>query len=154
MKLGPKAFRRLFNFYPPYFFSRTRVTYIAPDWKEVEVKLHKSWLSRNYVGTTFGGTMYGAADPFFMLMLIQIMGIKDYIIWDKGAEIDFQRPARSTLTYRFVITDEDLKAIHRELDERGKTIPEFTVSGVDEDGTTCVVIKKTVYIRRKAPKSD
>src|SRR4030095_9967104 len=78
------------NIYPPYFFSRTKVKSVSADWREVVVVLKKSLLTRNYVGTTFGGSLYAACDPFYMLMLIQILGIKDYIIWDKGASIDFK----------------------------------------------------------------
>jgi len=34
----------------------------------------------NYVGTIFGGSMYAAVDPVYMLMLIMNLG-KDYIVW-------------------------------------------------------------------------
>src|SRR5215471_1742481 len=107
MQLGPRGMRFFLNIYPPYFFSQTRVKYIAPDWREIIVELPKTLLTRNYVGTTFGGSLYAASDPFFMLMLIKILGIKDHIVWDKGAKIDFKRPARSKITYHFVITEED-----------------------------------------------
>jgi len=149
MQLGPKAFKFVLNLYPPFLFSRTRVRYISADWREVEVRLHKSLLTRNYVGTTFGGSMYGATDPFYMLMLIRILGIKNHIIWDKGAEIDFRRPARSDLTFHFVIRDEDLENIQHELEASGKAVPEFEVSGVDATGEICVVIKKLIYIKVK-----
>lgn len=149
MELGPRGMKFFMNLYPPYFFSRTRVKSISPDWREIVVELPKTLLTRNYVGTTFGGSLYAASDPFFMLMLIKILGIKDYIIWDKGAEIDFKKPARSKITYRFVITDEDLRHIQKSLEETGKTIPIFHVDGIDTDGNVCVSIKKHVYLRKK-----
>ncbi len=147
---GARMMRVLFNFYPPYFFTRTRVRSISPDWREVVVELPKSVWTRNYVGTTFGGSMYAACDPFFMFMLIKIMGLRDYIIWDKSAEIDFKKPVNSTLTYRFVITDADLESLHRDLNEKGKSLPVFSVDAVDREGQVCATIKKVVYVRKKA----
>jgi len=142
---------RLFlNWYPPYLFTRTRVKSISKDWRSCVVELKKSFLTRNYVGTTFGGSLFAATDPFLMLMLIKILGIEDYIIWDKAAEIEYQRPARSTVTYRFSVTDEDLEQIHRDLQAKGKALPKFEVRGVDRDGQTCVTVRKTIYIKRKA----
>lgn len=149
MNLGPRSLRFLMNLYPPYLFSRTRIKHIAPDWKEIVVELPKSLLTRNYVGTTFGGSLYAASDPFFMLMLIKILGIKDYIIWDKGAQIDFKKPARSKITYRFVIQEADLQRIQQDLKSKGKSLPEFQVDGISKEGEVCVSIRKLLYIRRK-----
>jgi len=140
-----------FNFYPPFFFTRTRIRSISPDWKRVVVTLKKSFLTRNYVGTTFGGSLYAASDPFFMLMLIKILGMKDYIIWDKGAEIEFKKPVRSNLTYYFQITDQDLENIRLELQSKDKILPVFSADGFDETGTLCVTIRKILYIRKKFP---
>jgi hypothetical protein len=149
MQLSPNLFRIVTGFYPSFLFSRTRIKSIAPDWREMVVEIKKSLWNRNYVGTIFGGTLYAAADPFLMIMLIKILGIKDYIIWDKGAEIDFKKPGRSNITYRFRVTDADLKRIHAGLKKSEKIVPEFLVEGVDESGQVCVTVKKKIYIRRK-----
>ncbi|HBE81322.1 MAG TPA: DUF4442 domain-containing protein, partial [Blastocatellia bacterium] len=58
-----KRFRWGFNLFPAYRGTGGRVTYIADDWKEVRVKLPLNWRTRNYVGTIFGGSIYGAVDP-------------------------------------------------------------------------------------------
>jgi hypothetical protein len=149
MQLTPRGMRWFLNLYPPYFFSRTHIKSISPDWREMVVVLKKSLLNRNYVGTIFGGSLYAASDPHYMLLLIKILGIKDYIIWDKGATIDFKKPARSDITYRFVITDEDLARIDRETKEKGKYVAEFKVDGIDKEGEVCVSLLKTVYVRKK-----
>lgn len=149
LDLSPRGFKWFMNLYPPYLFSGTRVKHIAADWRHIIVLLHKSFLTRNYVGTTFGGSMYAAADPFYMLMLIKIMGINNYIIWDKGASIDFRKPAKTHLTYDFEITDDDLAKIHAQLDESGKALPEFHVQGIDTAGDVCVSVRKILYVRKK-----
>ena len=63
-----------FNFFPAYRGAGARITYIAADWREVRIKLPLNWLTRNYVGTIYGGSMYGAVDPIYMIMLIRLLG--------------------------------------------------------------------------------
>lgn len=40
--------------------------------------------------------MSAASDPFYFLMLIQILG-PDYVVWDKGYNVRFKKPAKQTL---------------------------------------------------------
>ncbi|HEY7862904.1 MAG TPA: DUF4442 domain-containing protein, partial [Thermoanaerobaculia bacterium] len=54
----------LFNFFPAYRGTGARMTYVSEDWREVRIRLPLSWRTRNYVGTIFGGSLYGAVDPF------------------------------------------------------------------------------------------
>ena len=68
-----------FNLFPAWRGTGARVTYIASDWREVRVSLPLSWRTRNYVGTIFGGSLYGAADPLYMIMLIHTLG-RDYTV--------------------------------------------------------------------------
>lgn len=39
-------------------------------------------------------------DPFFMLMLIHILG-KEFVVWDKAAHIDFIKPSQGIATQDF-----------------------------------------------------
>ena len=98
--------RLLFNVFPAYRGTGARVTYIAEDFSEVRVKLPLSWRTRNYVGTIFGGSIYGAVDPMYMIMLIKLLG-SDYIVWDKAASIRFRKPGRTTLFATFKIATGD-----------------------------------------------
>ena len=91
-----RRLRWLFNLLPAYRGTGGRVTYIASDFREVRVKLPLSWRTRNYVGTIYGGSLYGAVDGVYMVMLIRILG-PEYIVWDKAATIRFRKPGRSTL---------------------------------------------------------
>ena len=49
-----------FNWFPAYRGTGCRVTYIADDFREIRVKVPLNWRTRNYVGTIYGGSMYGA----------------------------------------------------------------------------------------------
>src|SRR4249919_3951388 len=87
---------RLFNFWPAIRGTGSRVTYVSPDWTELRLRLKLSWRTTNYVGTIFGGSIYGALDPWFMVMMIRQLG-DDYVVWDKSARVTFKRPGTETL---------------------------------------------------------
>ncbi len=118
--LRSRLYRIGFNLFPAYRRTGGRVTYVAPDWQEIRIKLPLNWRTRNYVGTTFGGSIYGAVDPFYMMMLLKTLG-DEYVVWDKEAEIRFKKPGRDTLYARFTITDEEIAAIRSELETEGRS---------------------------------
>lgn len=137
-----------FNFFPAYRGTGARITYLADDWREVRIKLPLSWRTRNYVGTIFGGSMYAAVDPIYMIMLIKLLG-PDYVIWDKAATIRFKRPGRTTLYARFVIEPAETDAIRAALAEQPAVDRTYTVDLVDKDGVVHASVEKVIYIRRK-----
>lgn len=143
-----RLFRWFFNIFPAYRGTGGRVTYIAGDWREVRVQLPLNWRTRNYVGTTFGGSLYGAVDPFYMIMLIKILG-PDYIVWDKAASIRFRRPGRSTLYARFVVAEEEIAAIKSALETAPSVDRNYNVELTDAEGAVHAAIEKIVYIARK-----
>jgi acyl-coenzyme A thioesterase PaaI-like protein len=136
-----------FNLFPAYRGTGARVTYIAADWREVRVALPLSWRTRNYVGTIFGGSLYGAVDPMYMIMLIRILG-PGYTVWDKAATIRFLKPGRSTLSARFLLEDAETDEIRRRLESEPSVDRVYSVELKDEDGVTHAAVEKTVYIRK------
>lgn len=140
-------YRAVFNVWPCYWGTGGKVTFISGDWREAAVRLKLSVRTRNYVGTIFGGSIYGAVDPIYMLMLINILG-PGYIVWDKAASIRFRKPGRGTLEARFHISEDEIATI-RELAAREKSVDRvYMVEFKDPDGLVCATIEKTVYIRR------
>jgi hypothetical protein len=136
------------NFFPAYRGTGARITYIADDWREVRIKLPLNWRTRNYVGTIFGGSMYGAVDPIYMVMLIRILG-SAYIVWDKGATIQFKRPGRSTLHACFLLDAPEIDAIQVELAQNPAIERIYQVHLVDAEGVIHASVTKTLHIRRK-----
>jgi acyl-coenzyme A thioesterase PaaI-like protein len=137
-----------FNFFPAYRGTGARITYIADDFREVRVKLPLNWRTRNYVGTVFGGSLYGAVDPIYMIMLIKILG-PEYVVWDKAATIRFLKPGRSTLTARFVLSEDETEAI-RALVEANRFVDRvYKVELVDADGVAHAEVEKTIYVRKR-----
>ena len=142
-----------FNFFPAYRGTGGRITYIADDWREIRIRIPLSVRTRNYVGTIFGGSMYGAVDPIYMVMLIQALG-PDYVVWDKSASIRFRRPGRSTLFARFVLDDAELDAIRAALETERAVERTYRVELADRDGTVHAEIGKVLHIRLKRPRAE
>ena len=146
------ASRRLrwrFNLIPAYRGTGARVTYISANFREIRVELPLSWRTRNYVGTIFGGSLYGAVDPVYMIMLIKILG-PAYTVWDRAAAIRFLRPGRTKLSARFALDDEEVRTI-RELAETHPSVDRvYRVDLVDAGGLVHASVEKTVYIRKNA----
>jgi hypothetical protein len=137
-----------FNFFPAFRGTGARVTYMSGDFREVHVKLPLNRRTRNYVGTIFGGSLYGAVDPHYMTMLIKILG-RDYIVWDKAATIRFKKPGRGTLYARFVIPEEETALIRRRLEIEHSIDRVYRVDLVDADGVVHAEVDKTIYVRKK-----
>jgi len=137
-----------FNVFPAYRGTGARITYIAADWREVRIKLPLNWRTRNYVGTIYGGSMYAAVDPIYMIMLIQILG-PEYVVWDKAASIRFRKPGKRTLTARFVIDEAETEAIKAALAGEKSIDRVYQVDLADRDGVVHASVEKTIYIRRK-----
>jgi acyl-coenzyme A thioesterase PaaI-like protein len=137
-----------FNLYPAYRGTGGRITYIADDLHEIRVRIPLSLRTRNYVGTIFGGSMYGAVDPVYMVMLIRLLG-PGYVVWDKAASIRFRRPGRTTLYARCVLLPEELAEI-RAATAGGAAIERtWSIPLTDAEGTVHAVVEKVIHIRQK-----
>jgi len=142
------AARHLFNLWPCYRGTGARVTFIAADWSEVRVTLPASLWTRNYVGTIFGGSMYAAVDPFFMIMLMKRLG-PGWVVWDKAATIRFRKPGRTRLFAAFRLPPGEQAAIHGALEHERSVDRTYSVELVDRDGTVHASVEKVIYVRRQ-----
>jgi len=145
-----KLYKWGFNIYPAYRGTGGWITYIAKDWREIHVKVPLSWQTRNYVGTIFGGSLYAAVDPFYMIMLIKNMG-SEYVVWDKAASIRFKRPGRETLYAKFMVSEEELISIKSELKYSPKLDRQYQVVLKDKSGLIHALVEKRIFIARKTP---
>ena len=141
--------RRLyFNFFPAYRGTGARVAFISSDYTEIHIRLRLYWRTKNYVGTIFGGSIFGALDPIYMVQLINILG-KDYVVWDKEAKVKFLRPIDRTVFARFLITEELLEEIRKEVAQNKKIHITLPVSFVDKKGTAYATVEKLLFISDK-----
>lgn len=146
--LTTRLTRWRFNWIPAYRGTGGRIEFIAADWREIRVRLPLNWRTRNYVGTIFGGSLYGAIDPVYMIMLIKLLG-RGYEVWDKAATIRFRRPGRTTLRATFRVTQEELDTIVAEVAEHGRSERRYTVDLTDASGEVHASCEKVISIRAR-----
>ncbi|HVG43911.1 MAG TPA: DUF4442 domain-containing protein [Longimicrobium sp.] len=137
-----------FNLFPAYRATGARVEYVAHDFREIRIRLPLKLRTRNYVGTIFGGSMYGAVDPIHMVMLIKALG-PGYVVWDKAGTIRFRKPGRSTLHARFTLDDAELDAIRAALEGATATERTYTIQLVDAEGVVHAEVEKLIHIRKR-----
>ena len=151
MKFSPWLLKLMLNLYPPYLGAGIKVTYISKDWKELHVSMSLRWFNRNAVGTHFGGSLYSMIDPHLMLLLMQLLG-KDYLVWDKAADIEFVKASNGKVRSVIKISNKDLELIRRNTDNGEKYFSKFIVEITDEVDDLVARVKKTIYMRKKPHK--
>ncbi len=125
-----------------------RVRHIAGDFREVRVRMGLNRLNRNYVGTQFGGSLYAMTDPFFMLMLMENLG-RDYVVWDKAANIEFVSPGKGPVHAHFSIDQKLLDEVRERTAGGEKYLPRLHAEVRDDAGTLVARVQKTLYVRLK-----
>ena len=136
------------NLWPPFLFTGIHVTRIAPYWRHARVELRMRPWNRNYVRTHFGGSLFAMTDPFWMLLLMRLLG-RDYYVWDQSGAIDFLKPGRGTVSARFDIDDAVLAEIRQATAGGAKYLHWFENEVVDAGGEVVARVRKQVYVRRK-----
>lgn len=134
------------NLWSPFRGAGIRVRRIAPDYREVEVELSLKWHNRNYIGTHFGGSLYAMTDPFYMLMLIHVLG-PEYIISHKSGAIEYLIPAKGKVHARFALDDATIADIRARTAGGEKYLPGFRVDVCDAAGEVVARVTHTLYIR-------
>ena len=143
-----KNIKWAFRFFGPYIGAGVAVDEISEDWKYMKVSMKHRFYNDNIFGTHFGGSLYSMVDPHYVLMLLKILG-KEYIVWDKGASIDFIKPGKGTMTAEFRISDQVIEEIKANTKDGEKYLPLFNVDIVNSTGEVVAKVEKTLYIRRK-----
>jgi acyl-coenzyme A thioesterase PaaI-like protein len=146
--MKPWMLRYLLHLWPPYWGSGIRVMSTAADWRRIEVALPLRWYNKNYVGTHFGGSLFAMTDPFYMLMLMHILG-PQYYVWDKAGAIEFIQPGRGRVHAVFEVGDALLDEIRRATDGGEKYFRDLEVFIRNTAGEPVARVVRTLYIRKK-----
>lgn len=142
---------KLINYWPPYLGTGIKILNIAEDFRSIDVEMNMRPWNRNYVGTHFGGSLYAMVDPFYMLMLIEILG-KEFIVWDKAASIRFKKPGRGKVSAQFRLTEDEIELIKNDALKNEKVEPTFDLKIFDEDGDVVAEVHKVLYVKHKSVK--
>lgn len=145
-KMKLKTVARLMNLYPPFLGAGIKVK--LRDKLSFEISMPLNPMNRNYVGTQFGGSLYSMTDPFYMLILMNKLG-REYLVWDKSAQIHFRSPGRGRVHAFFEIDDSRVEEIKKEVENKGKTEPVFHVDVVDDHGKIIAQVEKKLWVAKK-----
>ncbi|MBE0621204.1 MAG: DUF4442 domain-containing protein [Burkholderiales bacterium] len=136
------------NLWPPFRGAGIRVRRIAPDYREIEVELSRKWHNRNYIGTHFGGSLYAMTDPFYMLMLIHVLG-PEYVVSHQAGSIEYLIATRKKVRARFTIDDATIADIKAHTASGEKYLPQMAVEVKTDSGDTVARVVHTLYVRKK-----
>lgn len=145
---NPDVLRSAMNLWPPFVGAGIVVDDISPDFRHIRILLKDRIVNRNYVGCHFGGSLFAMTDPFYMLMLIQILG-KKYYVWDVGAEITFLKPAYKTVHVDFEVTEDHLQRILENTSGGEKHEEIFVLSIKNAKDEVVARVQKRLYVRLK-----
>ena len=142
------------NMFPPLLFNRIVLKKISNDFLEMKVVLRKALFNMNFHKTIFGGSIFSACDPYFPTMYYHIFAKKGrkLIIWLKSAEIQYLKPADSTLTLYFKITKKDIQLVENNLNQKGKFEIWHTVEAINKNNIVCARAKMEIYLREDEKK--
>tara|TARA_B100001142_G_C14231347_1_gene615533 strand:+ start:400 stop:879 length:480 start_codon:yes stop_codon:yes gene_type:complete len=138
------------NLFPPLLFNRIILKEISDDFLEMKVIIRRALFNINLHKTIFGGTIFSACDPYFPTMYYHIFSRKKkrkLIIWLKSAEIEYLKPADSSLTLYFKITKEDILLAEKNLNEKGRFEIWHTVEAINKKRLICAKARMQVYLR-------
>lgn len=141
--------RLALNLYPPFLGTGIKVNTISEDFRNIEVTMPLRWYNRNIRGTHFGGNLCSMTDPFFMVMLINVLG-KDYDVWDQSSTIRFCKPGVGRMHAHFKLSQITINELIEQADGAAKITPEFCIDITDEQGQVVAQLIKTIYIRKRS----
>jgi len=136
------------NLFPAYRRTGARITYVAPDFHEVKIKIPSNWQTRNHMGITWGGGLYASLDPIYGVMLYKLLGCQ-YRVVDKRASIDFKRPGVGTLYAHFRISKTELNEVKQSLKSSSKLERHFSIDLMDKNGVVHASCQKLLSISRQ-----
>ena len=142
-------FKVLFNWSPMYRRSCGKISFVSEDLHTIRVKIPLSYRNKNYVGSIFGGSLFAATDPIYMIQLVQILG-KDYVVWDKASTIRFKKPAFSTAFVNFEFTPDEIIDIQTKVAQDNEVNHIKLLTITDGGEKIFSEIEKTIYISSKS----
>jgi hypothetical protein len=149
LKYAGLMMRYAINFWGPFIGAGIRVISVNSDFTRIEVSLRERFYNQNIVGVHFGGSLYAMCDPFYMGILLHHLG-RDFIVWDKGANIKFKKPGKGSVTAVFEITADEINRLRSEALANPKVEPVFKATIRDKNGIVVAEVEKILYIKSKA----
>ncbi len=143
-----QIYKHGFNWSPMYRRSTGKVVEVSDDLLYVKVKIPISIKNKNFVGSIFGGSLFSATDPIYMIQLMNILK-DDYIVWDKDATIKYKRPAKENVYAEFTFSHKEINDIKLKVLDNKEFHLVKTFNIVNSKDVVFAEISKTIYIANK-----
>ena len=111
--------------------------------------IRQSWLNSAFDKIMFGGTTYSGMDMYYGMALPLILsqkGIEAYV-FTKEANIKYLKAVKSDLTVFFELTEENIQAYVKGINENNKHEEWLTVKGYNKEGDLCAETNLLTYVR-------
>ena len=141
----------MLNLWFPFFVNRIHIISISNDFHKICVRLKHSFLNRNPNKAIWGGSITSAIDPFFPVMMKQIL-LRRKICTDflsKAVHVEFIRQIETNIFFQFIISEQEATMAEEKLKNDKKYEGWHTVHGIDSEGNVCVHGKVQVYLRKR-----
>ena len=148
MRVTPRRLALGMSLWAPNLWSGIRIKNFADDWTSATVELHVNRITRNYVGTAFGGSMSAMTDPYFFMLVMHQIG-RDYVVWDTRGEIEFVKPGRGVLTAEFAVSPAKVAELRERAQGGAKVLEWFETEITDASGDVVARVRREVYVREK-----
>ena len=139
------------EWYPAFWMLKPKVLELSTCWRKITILLPHSWVATNTGGSLFGGFQACLADPIAAMSCIKVF--PGYSVWTRSLSVDFKHEGLTDLELRFEIPSEQEQAIRQELQQKGRSTPEFEYGFYQVDGSLCTTIKASIAIRPKGYKA-
>jgi acyl-coenzyme A thioesterase PaaI-like protein len=149
MLVSERVLKWAMRCYPPFLFQGIWTKQFEKEFTGAQVKIINNIFNRNYNRTIFGGTIFSAADPYYVLLFYQILIRKGWRVklWLKHSTIDFLRPGNCNLYFKINLSPEDIEEVVAKLESDGKFIKTFRVEITNKEGILYAVVHNEIYIR-------
>lgn len=133
------------EWYPAFWLLRPKVLELSPCWRQVKILLPHSWIATNTGGSLFGGFQACLADPIAAMSCIKVF--PGYSVWTRSLYVDFKFEGLTDLELRFVMTPSQEQSIRQDLEQKGRSTPEFEYGFYQTDGSLSTLVKAKIAIR-------
>ena len=149
MKFSENSLKWIMNFYPPMLLQRIWVKKVHKNFRGIDIKINRSFVTTNVSNSTFGGTIFSATDPFYALLFKGIMEQKGYevAVWLKSAQIEYIKPAYKDLFYTITISEAMIEEAESSLLSEGKFVKAFPIELFNKEDQLCAHVMNEIYIR-------
>ena len=149
--LRPKELKRMLNLWFPFLVNRISIILISDDFHHMHVYLKHSFWNRNPNKSIWGGSIASAMDPFFPILMKQILLRKGIIadFYSRAVNVQFIKMVKSDVTFQFSISDEKVVQAEKDLDQNGKYEGWHSVEGIATNGKVCVKGEVQIFLRKR-----